>query len=33
MEENKKKGLCYNYDDKFGPDHRYGTQKLYILDA
>jgi len=32
IEDHKKKGLCYNYDEKFDPSHRYATQKLYLLN-
>jgi len=33
MEECKKKGVCYNFDEKFTPSHSCATQKLYILDV
>ena len=33
MEDHKKKGLCYNYDENFSLGHRCATQKLYLLDA
>lgn len=33
MEEWKKKGICYNYDEKFTSGHHCATQKLYVLDA
>lgn len=33
MEDYKKKGLYYNYDEKFAPGHHCATQKLYLLDV
>jgi len=33
MEEHQKKGLCYNYDEKFVHGHRCTQQKLYLLDV
>jgi len=33
MEECQKKGLCYNYDEKFVHDHCCTQKKLYLLDA
>lgn len=33
MEECKKRGLYYNYDENFTPDHCFETQKLFILDV
>ena len=32
MEERKKQGLCYNYDDKWIPGHRCKSAKLFLLD-
>lgn len=31
MEEHQKKGLCYNYDEKYIHGHNYTQQKLYLL--
>jgi len=33
MEECKKKGICYNYNEKFASSHHCATQKLYVLDV
>lgn len=33
MEEHWKKGLCYNYDEKFIFGHRYTQQMLFLLDT
>lgn len=33
MEEHRKKGLCYNYDEKFFFGHCCTQQKLHLLDA
>lgn len=33
MEEWRKKGLCYNCDEKFSPSHHCTQQRLYLLDA
>jgi len=33
MEEHRKKGLCYNCDEKFVRGHHCTQQKLYFLDA
>jgi len=33
MEDRRKKGLCYNCDEKFVHGHRCTQQKLYLLDA
>lgn len=32
MEERKKKGLCYNYDEKWGPSHNCKNAMLFLLD-
>lgn len=32
MEERRKKGLCYNYYEKFSPDNCCTQQRLYLLD-
>ena len=33
MEEHRKKGLCYNCDEKFIHGHRCTQQKLYLVDG
>ena len=33
MEERKKKGLCYNCDDKWGPGHKYKSAKIFLLEG
>lgn len=33
MEERKKKGLCYNCDEKRGPGHKCKNAMLYLLDS
>ena len=32
MEERKKKGLCYNCDEKWGPGHKCKNAMLFLLD-
>lgn len=32
MEERKKKGLYYNYDEKWGPGHKCKNAMLFLLD-
>ena len=31
MQEKRRKGLCFCYDEKFGPGHRYEWKELQIL--
>ena len=33
MEERKKKGLCYNCDDKWGPSHKCKNTKIFLLEG
>ena len=33
MEERRKKGLCFNYDEKFQPGHHYKFAKLFLLEG
>ena len=33
MEERKKKGLCYNCDEKWGPSHKCKNAMLFLLDC
>ena len=33
MEERKKKGLCYNYDEKWGHGHKCKNVVLFLLDC
>ena len=33
MEERKKKGLCYNCDEKWGPGHKCKNAMLFLLDC
>ena len=33
MEERKKKGLCYNCDDKWGPGHKCKSAKIFLLEG
>ena len=33
MEERKKKGLCYNCDEKWDPDHKCKNAMLFLLDC
>ena len=33
MEERKKKGLCYNFDDKWAPGHKCKSAKLFLLEG
>ena len=33
MDERRKKGLCYNCDEKWGPGHRCGNAKLFLLEG
>ena len=33
MQERKKKGLCYNCDDKWGPGHKCESAKIFLLEG
>ncbi|KAG7970785.1 hypothetical protein I3843_07G101600, partial [Carya illinoinensis] len=33
MKERREKGLCYNYDEKWGPDHKCKAAKLVIMEC
>ena len=33
MEEGRKKGLCYNCDDKWSPNHKRKGAKLFLLEG
>ena len=33
MEEGRKKGLCYNCDDKWSPNHKCKGAKLFLLEG
>ena len=33
MDERRKKGLCYNCDEKWGPGHKCGNAKLFLLEG
>ena len=32
MEERRRKGLCFNFDDKFQPGHQCKSTKLFLLE-
>nr|XP_023885311.1 uncharacterized protein LOC111997457 [Quercus suber] len=33
MDDRRKKGLCYNYDEKWGPGHKCKSVKLFLLEG
>ena len=33
MRERREKGLCYNCDDKWGPDHKCKSARLFIMES
>ena len=33
MDDRRKKGLCYNYDEKWGPGHKGKNIKLFLLEG
>ena len=33
MEERRRKGLCFNYDEKFQPGHHCKSAKLFLLEG
>lgn len=33
MQAQREKGICYSFNEKFGPDHKCKNQKLFILEV